>query len=98
MAKAVKVPRGCFAVRDWNEDVLIFDPRVPVRALDRVLIYRHDDLRIRVVGRYVPKGTSGDRGTIRIRVDKGHDAGDYREFDRELVAVAKILRTVCGRR
>jgi hypothetical protein len=88
-----KIPRGCFALRDWNEDTLIVDPRAPVRALDRVLIYRPDDLRIRIAGTYVPKGRSEDRGSIRIHVNQGHDEGGYHEFDRELVAVAKIMRT-----
>jgi len=56
MVRLLQIPRGCFALRDWNEDVLIVDPRVPVRAFDRVLIYRPDDLRIRIAGTYVPRG------------------------------------------
>jgi hypothetical protein len=77
---------------DWNDDVLIVDPKAPIRALDRVLVYRHDDLRIRIAGTYVPRGRAGDRSTIRIRIDQGQDAGRFHEFDRELVEVAKIRR------
>ena len=98
MAKTPKIPRGCFALQDWNEDVLIVDPKAPVRAFDRVLIYRPDDLRIRIAGTYVPTGRAGDRGTVRIRVNQGRDGGGYHEFDRELVAVAKIKRTHRDRR
>ena len=35
--------------------------------------------------------TMVDPGTIRIRIDRGKDAGGFYEFDRELVAVAKII-------
>ena len=93
MVRLLQIPRGCFALRDWNEDVLVVDPRVPVRAFDRVLIYRPDDLRIRIAGTYVPRGADEDRGTIRIYVDPPRDEGGYHEFDRELLAVAKIVRT-----
>jgi hypothetical protein len=95
---ARKIPRGCFAVHDWNEDVLVVDPKAPVRPFDRVLVFRPDDLRIRIPGTYVPRRGTADRGTVRIRTEQGQDAGAYHEFDRELVAIAKIVRTVRNRR
>jgi hypothetical protein len=88
-----RIPPGCFAVNDWNDDVLIVDPKALVRALDRVLVYRPDDLRVRITGTFLPSMRTVDQGTIRIRIERSNDAGGFYEFDRELVAIAKILRT-----
>ena len=85
-----RIPPGCFAVSD-DDVVLIVDPKAPVRALDRVLVYRPDDLRVRITGTFVPNMKRVDPGTIRIRIDWGKDAGGFYEFDRELIAIAKII-------
>src|ERR1700680_4272117 len=92
MATKPKIPRGCFAVKDWNEDALIVDPKALVKASDLVLVYLPDDLRVRIVGTYTPRPATNGRGTIRIHVGEPQVAGGYHEFDRELIAVAKIVR------
>jgi hypothetical protein len=79
-------------VNDWNKEVLIVDPRAPVDASDRVLVYLPNDLRVRTTGTYAPRRTISDATTIRIYVSRPHGKGNYQEFDRGRVAIAKIVR------
>jgi hypothetical protein len=85
-----KVPRGCFSVRDWNGDILIFDPRAPMTPACRVIIHLRDDFRVRLVATYVQE--SVEQGTIRVRIDRDDAASAYVDFDRNVVKVAKVVR------
>jgi hypothetical protein len=90
MAATSKVPRGCFSVRDWNGDILIFDPRAPMTPACRVIIHLRDDFRVRLVATYVQE--SVEHGTIRVRIDRDDAASAYVDFDRNVVKVAKVVR------
>ena len=85
-----KVPRGCFSVRDWNGDILIFDPRAPMTPACRVIIHLRDDFRVRLVATYVQE--SVEHGTIRVRIDRDDAGSAYVDFDRNVVRVAKVVR------
>jgi hypothetical protein len=88
MSNKLKVPRGCFAVPNWNGEVLIFDPTARLEPQCRVLVYKHDDLRVRTVGTYAP--LRGHRGRARVRVDEAA-VNVIQEFDRDLVTIVKIV-------
>jgi hypothetical protein len=90
MTATSKVPRGCFSVRDWNGDVLIFDPRAPMTPACRVIIHLRDDFRVRLVATYVQE--SVEHGTIRVRIDRDDASSAYVDFDRNVVKVAKVIR------
>ncbi len=95
MAITSKIPRRCFAVPDWNGDVLIFDPGAPLTPSCRVIVYLRDDLRVRIIGTYVPEVTDHQTGTIRVRLGQAEEGSAYREFDREIVSVARVVRVDC---
>jgi len=76
-------------VPHWNGEVLIFDPRAKLEPLCRVLVYKHDDLRIRTVGIYAPR--RGQTRLVRIRVVEGENRDKIQEFWRDLVTIAKIV-------
>jgi hypothetical protein len=84
MSDKLKIPRGCFAVPGWNGEVLIIDPRAKLEPLCGVLVYKHDDLRVRTVGTYAP--LRGQTGAARVRVGEAAV-----EFDRGLVTIVKIV-------
>jgi hypothetical protein len=90
MAATSKVPRGCFSVRDWNGDILIFDPRAPMTPGCGVIIHLRDDFRVRLVATYVQE--SVEHGTIRVRIDRDDAVSAYVDFDRNVVKVAKVVR------
>ena len=84
------VPRGCFGVRDWNGDLLIFDPKAPITPGCRVLVYLRDDLRVRFVATFIHEFT--EHGTIRLRIDRHDEASTIAEFDRSTIEVATVVR------
>jgi hypothetical protein len=92
MASTSKVPRGCFAVRDWNGDVVIFDPRAPMTPACRVVVHLRDDFRVRLVATFVREFV--DQGTvmIRVRMDQGDGDTPCLDFDPKVVGVAKVVR------
>jgi hypothetical protein len=96
MATTSKVPRGCFSVRDWNGDVLIFDPRAPLTPACRVIVHLRDDFRLRLVATYVHEFVDRGSQTIRVRIDQGERGSSLLDFDRKVVEVAKIVHVDRG--
>jgi hypothetical protein len=90
MAGTPKVPRGCFGIRDWNGDLLIFDPKAPITPGCRVLVYLRDDLRVRFVATFIHE--FAEHGTIRLRIDRPEEAGAIAEFDRNIIDIATVVR------
>ena len=90
MAGTSKVPRGCFGIRDWNGDQLIFDPKAPITRGCRVLVHLRDDLRVRFVATFIQEFE--EHGTIRLRIDRPDEAGAIAEFDRSIIDIAKLVR------
>ncbi len=90
-----KIPRGCFAVEDWNGEVLIFDPSAELEELCRVVVYAHDDLRVRIVGTYAPLAGRNEENFVRVRVDGVENENEHQEFDRDFVGIAKIVNVSC---
>ena len=95
MSDRPKIPRGCFAVEDWNGEVLVFDPRAELEQLCRVVVYARDDLRVRIVGTYAPLAGRNEENFVRVRVDGMGDENEYQEFDRDFVGIAKIVDVSC---
>jgi hypothetical protein len=98
MMGMLKIPRGCYAVRDWNGDMLIFDPRAPLWRSCRVIVHRPDDLRVRITGTLVREATSQNPRIIRIRMDGQREAAAYQDFDCALVTVARVIGVLRNRR
>jgi hypothetical protein len=90
MAGASKVPRGCFGIRDWNGDLLIFDPKAPITPGCRVLVYLREDLRVRFVATFIHE--FAEHGTIRLRIDRPEEVGAIAEFDRSIIDIATVVR------
>ncbi len=91
MATTSSVPRGCFSTRDWNGDIVIFDPKAPLTPACRVIVYLREDFRVRLVGTYIGDVINSRGGTIRFRRD-GQQEGACLDFDRDIVEVAKVVR------
>jgi hypothetical protein len=91
MSTTPRIPRGCFAVPNWNGDILICDPRSKLEDSCRVLVYRRDDLRVRVVGTYAPRSGQAQTQTVRVLIDGAAGEAQYQEFDTEYVNVTRIV-------
>jgi len=91
MSTTPRIPRGCFAVPNWNGDILICDPRSKLEVSCRVLVYRQGDLRVRVVGTYAPRSGQVHTRTLRVLIDRAAGAAQYQEFDSDSVNVTRIV-------
>ena len=91
MSTMPRIPRGCFALANWNGDILICDPRSKLEDSCRVLVYRRDDLRVRVVGTYAPRSGQARSRTVRVLIDGAADAAGYQEFDSDYMNVIRIV-------
>jgi hypothetical protein len=68
-----RVPRDCFAVPNWNGEILICDPRAELESLCRALVYLHDDVRVRIAGcaATATEAAVDHPNSRRLRVDPG---------------------------
>ena len=91
MSTMPRIPRGCFAVANWNGDILICDPRSKLEDACHVLVYRRDDLRVRVVGTYAPRLGQAPTRTVRVLIDGVAGAAGYQEFASDFMNVIPIV-------
>ena len=91
MSHTSRIPRGCFAVPNWNGDILICDPRSKLEDSCRVLVYRRDDLRVRIVGTYAPRSGQAQKRTVRVLVDGPGGEAQFQEFDSDYINVTRIV-------
>src|SRR5690349_13844898 len=91
MANTPRIPRGCIAVSNSNGDILICDPRSKLEDSCQVLVYRRDDLRVRVVGTYVARSSQAQTRTVRVLIHGAAGVAEYQEFDIDCINVIRIV-------
>jgi hypothetical protein len=97
MSTMPRIPRGCFAVANWNGDILICDPRSKLEDSCRVLVHRRDDLRVRVVGTYAPRTGQAQTRTVRVLIDGAADAQEFESDYMNVIRIVNVHRTEAQR-